>query len=264
MGERDFVIDNRQFLFIDFDHDHPSWQGSKLGAMKKKVRAVSESNTFTVVTCSFPGSAHGCIGERQDVYAIPNIVRPFPIMRSSRNYWNQYELPPSSNNPASLTTRFGATIDVEQNHVRFLGDLVLNLWDCGGQDSFMDSYLSTQRSTIFQHVAVLIYVFDIETREAVKDLEYYRDCIDGLKKYSSEAKVFLLVHKMDLVRESPDDALAKKRTQLEQESTDLTVTVFGTSIYNESLYRVRCFIIPLKTPGPKLLCTRPGLVSFTP
>ena len=106
----------------------------------------------------------------------------------------------------------------------------------------MDSYLSTQRSTIFQHVAVLIYVFDIETREAVKDLEYYRDCIDGLKKYSSEARVFLLVHKMDLVRENVDDVLIKKRAQLEQESTGLTVTVFGTSIYNESLYRVRCFI----------------------
>ena len=146
---------------------------------------------------------------------------------------------PSSNNPASLTTRFGATIDVEQNHVRFLGDLVLNLWDCGGQDSFMDSYLSTQRSTIFQHVAVLIYVFDIETREAIKDLIYYRDCIEGLKKYSPEANVFLLVHKTDLVRENANGVLAKKRTQLEQESADLTVTVFGTSIYNESLYRVR-------------------------
>ena len=149
---------------------------------------------------------------------------------------------------------------MEQNHVRFLGDLVLNLWDCGGQDSFMDSYLSTQRSTIFQQVAVLIYVFDIETREALKDLEYYRDCIDGLKKYSPEAKVFLLVHKMDLVRENADVALAKKKTQLEQESVDLAVTVFGTSIYNESLYRV-CSLIShprLLTPSFSAL----GMVSY--
>ena len=103
----------------------------------------------------------------------------------------------------------------------------------------MDSYLTTQRSTIFQHVAVMIYVFDIETREALKDLDYYRDCVDGLKKYSPEAKVFLLVHKMDLVRENPEGVLAKKRAQLEQESAELAVIVFGTSIYNESLYRVR-------------------------
>ncbi|TKC34364.1 hypothetical protein EI555_010293, partial [Monodon monoceros] len=28
------------------------------------------------------------------------------------------------------TRRLGATIDVEHSHVRFLGNLVLNLWDC--------------------------------------------------------------------------------------------------------------------------------------
>jgi Ras-related GTP-binding protein A/B len=103
----------------------------------------------------------------------------------------------------------------------------------------MDSYLSTQRSTIFQHVAVLIYVFDVETREALKDLDYYRDCLDGLKKYSPEAKVFLLIHKMDLVRGEHTGVLQKKQATLQQESSGVDVTVFGTSIYNESLYKVR-------------------------
>ena len=126
----------------------------------------------------------------------------------------------------------------------------------------MDSYLSTQRSTIFQHVAVLIYVFDIETREALKDLEYFRDCIDGLKKYSAEAKVFLLVHKMDLVREDAGDVLAKKKAQLEQESAGLAVTVFGTSIYNESLYRVRCPISRPKILMPSYYAL--GVVSYRP
>jgi Ras-related GTP-binding protein A/B len=145
----------------------------------------------------------------------------------------------SSNNPASLTSRLGATIDVEQNHVRFLGDLILNLWDCGGQDAFMDSYLSTQRSTIFQHVGVLIYVFEISTHDAVKDAAYYRDCLDALQRYSPEAAVFLLVHKMDLV---PGDraALLERRTrELQGESGTVPITVFGTSIHDETLYKVR-------------------------
>ncbi len=59
----------------------------------------------------------------------------------------------------------------------------------------MDSYLTTQRSTIFQHVGVMIYVFDVETREMNKDLEYYRDCLEGLRQYSPDAAIFLLVHK---------------------------------------------------------------------
>ncbi len=30
------------------------------------------------------------------------------------------------------------------SHVRFLGNLVLNLWDCGGQDAFYESYFEMQ------------------------------------------------------------------------------------------------------------------------
>ncbi|TFY66676.1 hypothetical protein EVG20_g4415 [Dentipellis fragilis] len=158
-----------------------------------------------------------------------------------------------SNNPASLTSRLGATIDVEQNHVRFLGDLILNLWDCGGQDAFMDSYLTTQRSTIFQHVGVLIYVFEIESRDMSKDLLYYRDCLDALRKYSPDAAVFLLVHKMDLVTGDKRAALEKKRRELQHESGDVDVTVFGTSIYDESLYKAWSRIVHAIIPNAAVL-----------
>ncbi|KAH9992054.1 Gtr1/RagA G protein conserved region-domain-containing protein [Russula vinacea] len=148
-----------------------------------------------------------------------------------------------SNNPASLTSRLGATIDVEQNHVRFLGDLILNLWDCGGQDAFMDSYLSTQRSTIFQHVGVLIYVFEISTHDAVKDAAYYRDCLDALQRYSPEAAVFLLVHKMDL----------RRTRELQGESGTVPITVFGTSIHDETLYKAWSRIVHTIIPNAAVL-----------
>ncbi|XP_063607728.1 ras-related GTP-binding protein A-like [Penaeus indicus] len=66
------------------------------------------------------------------------------------------------------TSRLGATIDVEHSHVRFLGNLVLNLWDCGGQEAFMENYFASQRDNIFRNVEVLIYVFDVESRELGK------------------------------------------------------------------------------------------------
>eukprot|EP00967_Tisochrysis_lutea_P077025 scaffold104447_cov21-Tisochrysis_lutea.AAC.1 len=75
------------------------------------------------------------------------------------------------------TMRLGATIDVEHSHVRFLGNLVLNLWDCGGQEAFMENYFESQRDHIFRNVQVLIYVFDIESRELAKDIEYYGSCL---------------------------------------------------------------------------------------
>ena len=141
-----------------------------------------------------------------------------------------------------MTSRLGATIDVEQNHVRFLGDLILNLWDCGGQDAFMDSYLSIQQSTIFQHVGVMIYVFEVETRNMEKDLDYYKACLGALQKYSPNAAVFLLVHKMDLAKgSSKAETLARKTKELKEASGDVEITVFGTSIYDESLYNVSAF-----------------------
>ncbi|PCH37743.1 rraga protein [Wolfiporia cocos MD-104 SS10] len=158
-----------------------------------------------------------------------------------------------SNNPASLTARLGATIDVEQNHVRFLGDLILNLWDCGGQESFMDSYLTTGQSTIFQHAGVLIYVFEVESRNAARDLEYYDQCLASLQKYSPDAAVFLLVHKMDLVRGSKASVLEKKAHELKEASHGADVTVFGTSIYDESLYKAWSSIVHTLIPNAAVL-----------
>ena len=37
-----------------------------------------------------------------------------------------------SNYVAKDVRRLGATIDVEHSRVKFLGNLILNLWDCGG------------------------------------------------------------------------------------------------------------------------------------
>ena len=70
-------------------------------------------------------------------------------------------------------------MDVEHSHVRFLGNLVLNLWDCGGQQSYMDSYLDSQRNQVFSSVGVLIYVFDLvggdqDEEDWEKDVRYYK------------------------------------------------------------------------------------------
>jgi len=37
-----------------------------------------------------------------------------------------------SNYVAKDVRRLGATIDVEHIHAKFMGNLTLNLWDCGG------------------------------------------------------------------------------------------------------------------------------------
>ncbi len=82
-----------------------------------------------------------------------------------------------------------------------MGNLVLNLWDCGGQYRFYESYFDSQRDTIFRNVEVLIYVFDIESRELDADFELFESVVEAMEQNSPDASIFVLIHKMDLVPE---------------------------------------------------------------
>lgn len=142
------------------------------------------------------------------------------------------------------TRRLGATIDVEHSHVRFLGNLVLNLWDCGGQEAFMENYFTSQRDNIFRNVEVLIYVFDVESRELEKDMHYYQTCLEAILQNSPDAKIFCLIHKMDLVQEDQRDTIFREREDdLKRLSKPLDCTCFRTSIWDETLYKAWSSIV---------------------
>ena len=148
--------------------------------------------------------------------------------------------------------RLGATIDVEHSHVRFLGNLMLNLWDCGGQENFMASYFESQKGHIFAQVHVLIYVFDISSLGGAasaggedgpadsKDSEYFVSCLKALQEHSKNVKVFCLIHKMDLVEDAQRDTVFEQQRQnLQKLSEPYTsdIACFPTSIWDASLYR---------------------------
>lgn len=160
------------------------------------------------------------------------------------------------------TRRLGATIDVEHSHVRFLGNLVLNLWDCGGQEAFMENYFASQRDNIFKNVAVLIYVFDVESREVEKDIQYYQSCLEAIWEHSRDAKIFCLIHKMDLVQEDQRDAIFQKRkAEISELSKPLECTLFPTSIWDETLYRAWSAIVYKLIPNVSAL--ESNLQSFS-
>ncbi|KAJ9476938.1 GTP-binding protein GTR1 [Pseudozyma hubeiensis] len=171
---------------------------------------------------------------------------------------------------AADTRRLGSTLDVEHSHVRFLGNLVLNLWDCGGQQSYMDSYLDKQRSQVFSTVGVLIYVFDLVAAaeggeegqtEWERDLRYYKDCVSALYQYSPDAQVFCLLHKMDLIDATRRAGVYSSRVkELRRKSREVAqaaggkgegfrVNCFATSIWDESLYRAWSRIVQTQIPA---------------
>ncbi|UNI18544.1 GTP-binding protein gtr1 [Purpureocillium takamizusanense] len=165
-----------------------------------------------------------------------------------------------SNYIARDTRRLGATIDIDLSHVKFLGNLTLNLWDCGGQEAFMENYLSQQRVHVFSNVGVLIYVFDIESRDVDRDLATYVSILSALLQFSPSANIYVLIHKMDLVVPSARESVYDERVRLVKQKTAEYVasvgsgdvassaaaadlTPFATSIWDQSLYKAWASII---------------------
>jgi len=148
----------------------------------------------------------------------------------------------------------GPTAEVDESNIRFLGNLSLTLLDCGGQENYVETYFSTQKTHIFTNVAVLIYVFDISSKDPQKDVNYFRMCVEAIIQHSPEAKVFCLIHKMDLL--NPDQAqhqVPKKRQELVEAARPLQVTFFTTSIWDETLYLAWSKIVYSLIPNVKQL-----------
>ncbi|BGO99940.1 GTP-binding protein GTR1 [Rhodotorula toruloides] len=175
---------------------------------------------------------------------------------------------------AADTRRLGATIDVESSQIKFLGGLRLDLWDCGGQDSFMDSHLTAQSSTVFRSVHSLIYIFDAESPELLtSDTAYFLKCLRTLRDQNPPSTsssgssgedggptVFVLLHKMDLV---PVDMQASKLAEFEAEVTKKAresgyqggLQFYGTSIWNETLYKAWSIVMSHLMPSLSSLRT---------
>lgn len=148
------------------------------------------------------------------------------------------------------TNRLHQTNFIEHSSLRFLGNLRLNLWDCGGQDVFMENYFESQRETIFQNAEVLIYVLvavrdkqspsdpKASSSEMTKDLTYFHHAMESLRQFSPTACVFCLIHKLDLVHESKrEEVLRNYERDLKNTAPGVNIKCFGTSIWDETLFK---------------------------
>ena len=90
----------------------------------------------------------------------------------------------------------------------------------------MENYFASQRDNIFRNVEVLIYVFDVESRELEKDMHYYQSCLEAILQNSPDAQVFCLIHKMDLVQEDQRELVS---------TWSVYTTLLSSLLYNKLL-----------------------------
>lgn len=119
------------------------------------------------------------------------------------------------------------------------------------QDAFTESYLTSQKSYVFSDVGVLIYVFDIESSDfsssqhpppgySARDLQTFGAIISALGEFSPGARIFALIHKLDLVSGNFRPAVIQDKTNaIKARSGQFSrnIGIYATSIWDESLYR---------------------------
>jgi Ras-related GTP-binding protein A/B len=130
----------------------------------------------------------------------------------------------------------------------------------------MENYMSAQKDQIFKNVQVLIYVFDVESREIDKDYRNYQSCLEALTQNSPTAKVFCLVHKMDLIQEdSRNKVFEDKKKDIIQISESVSarsrgcsvaLECFRSSIWDETLYKAWSAIVYQLIPNVSTMETK--------
>ena len=101
----------------------------------------------------------------------------------------------------------------------------------------------------------MIFVFDISSKEPQSDMHSFASTIRALREYSPNAKLFVLIHKMDLI------SMDKKEKVFQDQSNQVRATCneegfrseqidfSPTSIWDQSLYRAWTKVIYYLVPN---------------
>lgn len=77
-----------------------------------------------------------------------------------------------------------------------------------------------------------------------KDFKNYEGCVEAISEMSEDAKIFALIHKMDLIPESSRDEVFLERSRMiEARSGGVPLRCFKTSIWDETLYKAWSSIV---------------------
>ena len=82
-------------------------------------------------------------------------------------------------------------------------------------------------------------MFDIESETPEKDFDHFCGVLEAIEENSPDARIFLLIHKMDLVAEEDREAILEDRKRLIEESC-LSCGVENFSCFGTSIWDVSC------------------------
>lgn len=104
----------------------------------------------------------------------------------------------------------------------------------------MARFYTQKPEVYFTEIKVMVYVFDVNFIKE-EELETFSKTVELLEKYSPEAKLFVLLHKMDTVKPQRKEETLKEKKDVISKAMSGSLEVsefFGTSIWDVTLYNV--------------------------
>lgn len=133
---------------------------------------------------------------------------------------------------------YKATINYTRSTKNII-DSSFQIFDCGGQESFISAFIGDQAEFIFSDVSILVWVVDISDFDQVSTSKFYfNHAITSLYEYSPEGVVFCLFHKRDLLAPDKLDETFQTIKQYFEIDYPIKIHYRTSSILDRSIYQV--------------------------
>lgn len=131
---------------------------------------------------------------------------------------------------------YRATINYTRS-TKTIIDSAFQIFDCGGQESFISVFVGDSAEFIFSDVSILIWVVDVSNFDAVSTSKFYFDhAVTCLSEFSPNAVIFCLFHKLDLLLLDMKDQVLTTMQSFFVTEKAIEIHYRGTSIYDQSIY----------------------------
>ena len=134
---------------------------------------------------------------------------------------------------------YSATINYTRSSKSII-DSAFQIFDCGGQESFISVFVGEQAEFIFSDVTLLIWVVDVSNFDQVSTSKFYFDhAVKRLYQFSPDASIFVLCHKTDLLLPNMRDQVVETmKAYFTAKEGTFEITYRSTSIFDNSVFLV--------------------------
>ncbi|MFW9854517.1 MAG: ADP-ribosylation factor-like protein [Candidatus Thorarchaeota archaeon] len=134
---------------------------------------------------------------------------------------------------------YHATINYTRS-TKSVVDSAFQIFDCGGQESFISVFVGEQAEFIFSDVQILVWVVDVSNFDQVSTSKFYFDhAINRLSEFSHDAIAFCFFHKADLLLPQMQDEVIKtlKDFFIPPKDCEIEIKYYQTSIFDNSVHQ---------------------------